>query len=265
MSSVRVLPGRLAGARTYLSSVPATARLVWRAGPRLCVAVAALMLLTGVVPAANIIVVSALLETLVAAVGDAGAVAAARPRFVMLLVVLAVMNLVGQTAERLGQALSRLLGTRIGNQVQLLIGSKNAEVDLATFEDAEFHNRMRTVADEAPFRPQQMIEDSASAASLVTTVASLAVILVVWQPWVVLALVVACTATLWVSTKFGSAQVDLVSGRAETERRRYYLTGMLASEQAAKEIRLLNLQSHLLGRLGSILETIYRQDRRLAL
>jgi ATP-binding cassette subfamily B protein len=256
----------LSAAREYLSTVKPLARLIWSAGPHLFAMSAVLTVLTGLLPAANIAVVSALLQSLVEADQDAGGHGRSVPaHFVLLLVLLAGINLLAQVAERLGQTVTQLQGVRIGNRVQLRIAEKAASVDLASFEDREFHNRMRTVADEAPYRPHQMIADLVHAVSLLTTIVSLGAILLFWHVWVVAALVLASTATLWVSTHFGSAQVTLVAGRAEVQRTKQYVNTLLVSDQAAKEIRLFGLRQLFVSRLGELLERMYRQDRRLAL
>ncbi|MFL6160765.1 MAG: ABC transporter ATP-binding protein [Jatrophihabitantaceae bacterium] len=259
--------GRLRAARAYLATIGPLSRLVWRSSPPLLLASTGLMLLTGVLPAANIVVVSALLQTLVdanqnAPAGHAGLAGA--PHFVLLLVVLASINLVGQLADRLAQVVSELHGTRIANQVQLLIADKAGRVDLASFEDRTFHNRMRTIADEAPYRPREMLELLMHSVASFTTLLSLGAILLFWHPWLVLALVLAAAPTLWISTWYGGAQVELISSRAENERRRQYLNTLLVSDQPAKEIRLFGLRGLLFGRLGTLLEQIYRQNRGLA-
>ncbi|HEV2887452.1 MAG TPA: ABC transporter ATP-binding protein [Jatrophihabitans sp.] len=256
----------LSGARGYLSTVKPLARLIWGAGPHLFLISAALTLVTGLLPAANIAVVSALLQSLVDANQDGNGHGVTVTRhFVLLLVLLATVNLLAQIAERLGQTVTQLQGVRISNRVQLRIAEKAASVDLASFEDRDFHNKMRTVADEAPYRPHQMIADLMHAASQLTTIVSLGAILLFWHVWMVAALVLASAATLWVSTHFGSAQVTLVSGRAEVQRTKQYVNTLLVSDQAAKEIRLFGLRQLFVSRLGGLLERMYRQDRRLAL
>lgn len=251
----------VAGTRAYLATAAPLARLVWRAGPGLLLTAAGLTLLIGIMPAANIAVVSALLQTLI----DAAATHHAGSKFLLLVVLLATLTLLAQIVERFAQTVARLQGVRIGNEVQLRIGAKAASVDLAAFEDPDFHNRMRTVADEAPFRPHQMVDELMRSVSSLITLVSLAAVLLFWHAWVVAALVLASIATLWVSTHFGAAQVELIAGRAETERSKNYLQSLLISDQAAKEIRLFGLRELLVGRLAGLLRTMYRQDRWLAL
>jgi len=260
------LRGRIGAAGGYLSATGVLARLIWRAGAHLALASAGLAVVTGVLPVADIVILSALLQTLVNADHLARATgAAAVPHFLPLLVLLIVVSLLTQVSQRLGQVTIQLQGNRISDRVQLLIAEKAAAVDLSSFEDRTFHNEMRTVTNEAQYRPAQVIAQLVTGVTTLATLASLSVILVLWHFWVVGALLLASAATVWVSTHFGSEKHALVAGRAETERSKHYLYSLLASDQAAKEIRLFGLGGLLVGRFGGLLGDLYRQDRRHAL
>ena len=260
---LRTLRDNLRAVGSYFSTVRPLTQLVWRSGPVLFILSFSLMLLTGFVPAANILVVSALLDTLVQATQSSDAATDVPTDFISLLVLLAGINLLQQIVEHVEQAVSRLQGTRITNRVEMLIAETAAKIDLAGFEDPEFHNRMRTAANEAPYRPKMILDDLLGAVSSLTTLVSLATVLLFWQVWIVPVILVASLATLWASMHFGTAYVHLVKSRAETEREKFYLNTLFISDQAVKEIRLFGLREFLLNKFRGLLEKMYRQDRLL--
>lgn len=174
-------------------------------------------------------------------------------------------NLLMQLSQRLNTALYTLHQTRIINHVQLLIAQKAAEIDLACFENPEFHNRIRTAASEAAFRIPMFLDRVLMIGSTLTTFISLAAVLFLWHAWIVLVIILSSVVTLWISTHFGMARVSLVTQRAETERKKFYLNSLFTSETAAKEMRLFGLQDFLLKRFRHLLETTYQQDRHLIL
>jgi ATP-binding cassette, subfamily B, bacterial len=262
MVGAAILPRRIRHAGEYLATGARLAGLTWQAGPFLMLGSAGLSIVNGVLPAADIIIVSALLQTLVGAGQRRGGAAA---HFVLLVVLLAAVSLVGQIAGRLSQLTGQLQSARIANRVQFLIAEKAASADLSSFENRVFQDDMRTVTNEARFRPGQMIGQLVNSVTTLATMASLGVILILWHAWVLGVIVLASAATLWVSTHFGSEQVEMVAGRAETERVKAYLYNLATSDQAAKEVRLFGLRDLLLGRFGRLLDGLYQQDRRLAL
>lgn len=257
---------RISAACDYLSAVRFAALLVWRASARLTLGSAALALVIGVLPVADIVIVSMLLQALV----NAGHLApetrtGAVPHFVLLLAALVAISLLTQISERLEQFTMQLQATRITNRVQLLIAEKAASADLASFEDRVFHNEMRTVANEARYLPSQVATEFISSITTLAALLSMSAILVTWHVWAVAALLLASAPTLWVSAHFGSVKDSLVADRAEAERTQHYLYNLLVTDQAAKEIRLFGLRDLLVGRFSGLLGQHYREDRRLLL
>jgi ATP-binding cassette, subfamily B, bacterial len=261
MALIRGLRGRIGAVRGYLATAGSLARLIWRASPRLALGSAGLAVIVGMLPAADIVIVSALLQTLVnAGRHSAGAV----PHFLLLIVLLAVLSLVTQICERLAQLVNQLMGGRITHRVQRMVAGKAASADLASFEDRAFHDEIRLVTNEAMYQPLMIVQQTLAIVTALATMASLGTILLLWHPWTVGALLLASAATLWVSTHFATQKVDLITRRAEAERSRFYLYNLMTSDQAAKEVRLFGLRDLLVGRLSRLLDVIYREDRRLA-
>ncbi len=257
---------RASAAGAYLSTAGPLARLIWRAGPHLMLSSAGLAVVGGVLPAADIVIVSDLLQALVNAGHPAGGSRDAPvPHFLLLVVLLALVSLTGQMAGNVSQLTLQLQGTRIANRVQSLIAEKAASVDLSSFENRAFQDDMRTVTNEARYRPGQMVGQLMGIVTTLASLISLSVILFLWHIWVIGLLLLASVATLWVSTHFGSERVDMIAARAENERAKFYLYNLMTSDQAAKEIRLFGLRDLLVGRFGRLLAGLYRQDRRLAL
>lgn len=262
----RGLRPRVGAVGEYLATAGSLASLIWRVGPHLTVGSAGLAITNGLLPVADIVIVSMLLQSLVDIGHLAGAArGSAVSHFVLLVVLLAVVSLSSHVCERLGQLTLQLQSTRIANRVQSLIAEKAASADLSWLENRVFQDDMRTVTNEARYRPGQMVTQLMSSVATLATMASLGVILVLWHAWVIGALLLASAATLWVSTHFGSERVEMIAGRAESERAKFYLYNLMTSDQAAKEIRLFGLRDLLLGRFGRLLDRLYQQDRGLAL
>jgi ATP-binding cassette subfamily B protein len=184
--------------------------------------------------------------------------------FVLLLALLAGVNLVSQVVQHLIGTAQRLHHTRVTNYIQLLIAEKAVEIDLACFEDAEFHNQLRMAAAESAYKPMVFIQQLMQATATLVTFTSLATVVLLWHAWILPFVVIASLATLWVSIRFGTARVQLITQRSETERKKYYLLTLVTSDQAAKELRLFGLRNFLLTNLQNLTETLYQQDRRLA-
>lgn len=257
-------PHGRAALQEYLATLRPLTRLVWSSGRQLLVVSLILTLVGGALPAANIVIVSHLLQVLVDASADGSDRPVLTRRFLQLLVLLALTNVAGQLCQRFGAAISQLQANRIANSVQVAVAQTAGAVELADFEDRQFHDRMQVVADQAPYRPQEIVEGLMQLVGALATVVSLASLLLLWRWWTFPVLLVSFVVTLLVAARAGTAQVLLIDGRADAERRQHYLRSLFVSDQAAKELRLYGLVDLLLGRYRDLLKLIYRQDRQLA-
>jgi ATP-binding cassette, subfamily B, bacterial len=249
--------------RSYVATIGGLLRLVWQASPLFFGLSFGVTVILGLLPAANILVTSALLQSLVDTATDQAA--GLPPRLLSLLALLGGIHLLTLIGQHINTVVHELYRTRVTNHVQLLISSKSASVDLAFFENPTFHNQMQTAANEASFRVPMFIDRLLAAGSTLTTLGSLITIILFWQLWIVPLLLLSSLGTLWIATRFGTARVRQIADRAEIERKKYYIQTLLASEQAAKEVRLFGLGSWFVASLRELLERTYRQDRRLAL
>ena len=248
----------------YFNTVKPLIGLVWRASPSFFVILLILTLANGLLPAANIFVNSKLIETLVQAVQSPQAGNLLSAQFILLLLSLGGLSLLEQFLRHTNETVQNLYQTRVTNYVQLMVTEKASSLDLAFFEDPEFHNLMRNASSEASFRPMMIVQQLMTIASMLTTLISLAVVLFFWQVWIVPVIVITSLITLRVSGSFARAHVDLVVKRTQMDRKGQYFQHELTSDFRAKEVRLFDLKRFFLPKLREILEQMYQQDRQLA-
>ncbi|GLV53984.1 HlyB/MsbA family ABC transporter [Dictyobacter sp. S3.2.2.5] len=249
----------------YVLTLRSLFQLLWRISPAFFCLWLLLTLLTGLLPLVLITLTSALLQVLAQATTVLPTQhAPISSTFFLLLLLFAGANLVAQMLQNVNAVIQELYRARCSNHVQLLLLSKAAEIDLAYFEHPEFHNQMRTAANEAPFRIPMFIDQLMGTITTLTTFVSLSLVLILWQIWIVPVICLASLVLFAVSLHFGSRQVQLIEQRGELEHKKFYFTTLLTSEQAAKEIRLFGLRDFLLQKVRTLLETTYRQDSQLA-
>lgn len=249
---------------SYFGTIKPLVGLVWRASPPLFITLLFLTLISGLLPAANLFVNSALIETLVQAVQAPQASEPLSAQLIVLLIMLGGLSLLANFQKHLTDAVQNLYQVRVANFVRLMVTEKAALMDLAFFENPEFHNMMRNASNEASFRPILIVQQLMILSSTLITLISLAGVVLLWQAWIVPVIIVSALATLWVSGHFGKARVDLVVDRAEMDRKAQYFQLELTSDLPAKEVRLFNLQRFFLPKMRELLEAMYQQDRQLA-
>src|SRR5690606_18724231 len=114
-------------------------RLVWDTSRKLTVALGALTVIAGVLPAAVAWVGARIVDAVVAAI-QAGGTDATR---VIELVVLEGVLVAGIAAAQRGLSLCQsLLRAQLGNRVNVMILEKALTLELAHFEDSEFYDKL---------------------------------------------------------------------------------------------------------------------------
>jgi ATP-binding cassette subfamily B protein len=236
-------------------------RLVWQTSPSLALSLAALTLVNGLIPPAMAVVGKWIVDAVVAAASgphDAGAAL----RWVTLEFGL-VACLVG--VERAKDVCQQLLRAQLGHRVNVMILEKALELDLEHFEDPAFYDTMTQARRQASTRPLSLVQRTFTLVERAIALVSFGVLLVSYSPVVALVLVVAAIPGFIVETRFSGEAFRLFQWRAPETRKQMYLETVLAREDHAKEVQLLDIGRLLLGRYVGIFDKVYADDRSLAL
>ncbi|HEU4325878.1 MAG TPA: ABC transporter ATP-binding protein [Roseiflexaceae bacterium] len=234
--------------------------LVWRASPRLFIALLALTLLGGLAPIGTMVVGARLLDAVIAAVRD-GAVPSA---LLVLVGLFGALHVGSQLLNRMNNVVQGIYQKRVENSVQLMLVEKAGALDLAFFENPLFYNQLTNASNEAAFRPVMIVTQLMQLATLATTLISVVLVLLLWQPWVVPVIVIASALLFRTSARYNQSRFQMVVGRTTQMRTAQYYRAMLTSDWVAKEVRLFGLQPFLGGRYRRLLDQIYGQDVTLA-
>jgi ATP-binding cassette subfamily B protein len=250
-----VLRFRLSVLRESFQHTRATLALVWRASPRLTVALAILTVISAVLPLGVAYVGKEIIDAVVARDGR-----------LTLHWVLAELGLVVAQAlvlRALG-LVRQLLGARLSLDINIRILEKALTLQLRHFEDPDFYDRLTRARREASSRPISVVTESFQLLQNLLTLAGYVGLLVRFSGWAVLGLVAAAIPATVAEMRFSALAFRLRNWRSPDSRRLMYLEYVLANDDHAKEVKLFGLGPLLLERYRSLGETFYLEDRTLA-
>ncbi len=231
-----------------------TLRLVRSSSAPLTAALAAMTLMSGIVPLGVAYVGKRIVDAVVARSRQA------TWRWVLvelgLVVALAVMQ------RGLGLVRS-LLGARLGIDINVTILEKALGLDLRFFEDPEFYDKLTRARREASSRPIALVTESFGLVQSLITLAGYAALLVRFSGWAVLALCVATVPATLAEMRYSKLAFRVRNWRSPESRKLLYLEYVLANDEHAKEVKLFGLGPTLLVRYRKLSEDFYREDRRL--
>ena len=161
--------------------------------------------------------------------------------------------------------IQQLLRARLGHQVHVLILDKALRLDLERFEDSEFYDKLTRARREASTRPLSLVKSAFGLAQNTIALSTFAVLLLQFSPWAVGVLALGAIPAFVAETKFAGEAFTLFRWKSPQTRKQVYLEVLMAREDHAKEVKLLQLGPMLIRRYEGIFDDLYAQDRSLAL
>ncbi len=156
-----------------------------------------------------------------------------------------------------------LLRTRLATHVDVLIFKKALGLSLRHFEDPAFMNMLERARKESGWRPVEIITHGFTLARDATTLVGLAMLLLPFSPWAVVALGLASLPFL-AEMRYAGEQYAIKAGRTQDERQSGYVQSLLTSDWYAKEVKLFSLGPMLVDRFRAFQARFTEEDRRFA-
>ena len=237
--------------------------LVWSTNRGLTLALGALTLVAGILPASVAYIGSLIVDAVVAAMRS---LQAHSPAHVVELVALEGALITSIAAAQRGLSLCQsLLRAQLGQRVNVMILEKALTLDLGHFEDSEFYDKLTRARREASTRPLSLVTRTFGLVQNGISLASYAALLSHFSPWAVVVLMLAGLPAFIAETKFSGDAFRLFRWRSPETRMQIYLETVLAREDHAKEVKLYGLGPRLLERYRDIFRRLYKEDRSLTI
>ena len=236
--------------------------LVWDTNSTLTLALGALTLIAGVVPAGVAYIGSLIVDAVVAAVKHPGGSVTHVIELVLLEGALVASTAAAQRGISLCQSLLR---AQLGQRVNVMILEKALTLELQHFEDSEFYDKLTRARREASSRPLSLIMRTFGLAQNGISLVSYGTLLARFSPWAVAVLLLAGLPAFIAEAKFSGDAFRLFRWRSPETRMQTYLETVLAREDHAKEVKLFGLGPRFLQRYRDIFGRLYREDRSLTI
>ena len=248
---------RLSGLR----NVRPLLRMVWETSPPLVVATVALRLLRALLPLAMLWVPKLILDAVVDRIlrGNGNL------RHVWNLVALELgLAVLSDVLGRANTLCDSLLGDRFTNRVSVRLMEHATALDLASFEDPVFYDKLERARRQTTGRMgllAALLNVCQDTLSLITLSAGL----IVFSPWLMVLLAAAVVPAFLGETHFTTLAYSVLYRWTPQRRRLDYLRMLGASVQSAKEVKIFGLGRHLSKQYDQISEDIYQENKALAI
>jgi ATP-binding cassette, subfamily B, bacterial len=243
---------------TTFAGLPRVIRLVWSASPLLTVGMALFTILGGITPLANAIIARLLLDSVIQ--GFLHHTFA----LVWLPVILQLgVNLLSRVCSTFTGLIQTLLQERVTEHVQLLILRKANTLDLAFFENSEFHDKMRRATQESSNRPLLMISQTFNLVRAIVTLISMLGLLLHLAWWLVLIAAIIPIPSFIAESRYSLRGYWKMRWQSTEKRQQMYINQIMTYDDYNKEIKLFHLGNFFIQRYQEMAEKFYRENKRL--
>ena len=247
-----------------LKHIPPLLRLVFQTHRGYTTAILFLRAIRSLIPVAVLWIGKLIIDGVIA--GVAVARAGQTPDWWHLAVLVGLelgIAVVGEGLARLSSLLESLLGDLFGNRLSVRLMEHAATLDLAQFEDAEIYDHLERARRQTIGRIGLFTLLLGTAQDLITLI-SLASVLLVQLPWLLLLLTVAVLPAFLGEAHFASLGYSLLFQWTPERRLLDYLRYMGASDESAKEVKLFGLSGFLVDRYAKLSDKFYQENKSLA-
>jgi len=243
-----------------LRNVPPFVRLVWQTHRGLTAAMVALRLARAFIPVAVLWVGKLIIDAVVAARGGT----LDTRRLWQLVAIEIALAFAGETLSRVSSIVESLLGDLFSNRTSILLMQHAASLDLHQFEDPAFYDQLDRARRQTTGRIGLLAQLLAMGQDSLTLL-SLAAVLLVYSPWLLLLLAVAVVPGFLGEAHYASLEYSLLYRWTPERRQLDYLRYLGASDRPAKEVQMFGLAPWLVERYRALSAKFYEENKRLAI
>jgi ATP-binding cassette subfamily B protein len=244
--------------------LPRLLRLVWDTDRRFSIAMVILRAFRAVLPLGVLWVGKLIIDAVVGVVnGPVGPSEEALRHLAELVGVEFAFAVIGEVLARLSALVESLLGDLVANRTSIELMQHTAGLDLEQLENPEIYDKLERARRQTVGRIGLVTGFLATIQDLVTLV-TLAAVLTLYVPWLLLLLLVAVLPSFLGESRFAALSYSLLYSWTEERRQLDYLRYLGASDVSAKEVKLFGLARFLVARYAKLSTEFYEANKKLA-
>jgi len=238
-----------------LRNVPAVLRILWESAPGVVTWGLALRVAVALLPFA----IAKVAQYIVNDIADVLRGEPLAPNFWWLVVAEVSLNVVLGLVMRVIDYMDSLLANRYTQYVSVRVMEQAARLDLTTYEDPQYYDRLERARVQATDR-LVMIQQMGRLVQQVVTTLAFSAALALASPWLVLLLAAGVLPSFLGETHYAFLGYAKNFRQTTAKRQMEYLRQVAGSREGAKEVKLFGLHGFFMDRFKVLAARIYRED-----
>ncbi len=234
--------------------------LVWNTGHWILLVMSLIALLQGLIPVFSSIISKDIINALQTSLGTGKESEFFQSNVFMLLCFFFLIQVLSRIIGSISGAVHRIAGEKVVKQVKSMIMEKSKEIDLASFDQVSFYEKLENANREAGNRPIQILSQVFSMISTVIQLVSYAAIMIaapnLW--WSILVIAAVSIPSALINFVYRRKNFNYVWRRSKDRRQMNYCSDILVNKDLVKEIRMFDLGDEFTGRYKKVFTSYYK-------
>jgi ATP-binding cassette subfamily B protein len=230
-------------------------KLIWETSPPLILASVLFRLVRSVLPLAALWVGKLIID----------AVVSRSPRIWTYVAWEIGIAVLGDLLGRVSGLTDSLLADRFSNKISVRLIQHAATLDLVSFEDPEFHDKLERARKQTVSGRLAILTSLMNISQDMLSLASLSAGLIVFNPWLLLLLAAAVIPAFLGETHFTALTYTVYFRYTPQRRELDYVRWLGASAESAKEVKIFGLGDYLAQRYRNVAEKLSEENKAVAI
>ena len=244
--------------------MPRLFRLVWAAAPGTLLLSLALTLISSLIPATQIYISKLIVDRVVELVGAGATIATISQSLLPLVAAGFGFLLLQAIMQQLDSYTTQVMSDRFLLYANTQLLQQATRLDLAHYESSEFHDILERAQQSGSSYPMRVMRLSVRLLGQVTRLFGLLALLLRFNPFVFVLLLLSALPTFWVSVRFSERRFFMTRRQTPSRRLADYFGKILTEPKFVKEVRLFNLGGYMASQYQTIREEFNQESQLLA-
>ena len=244
--------------------------LVWSAAPFMLVVMALLCLLDGVLPVLGAYISKDILNEIATLIGTASKtgdikndILVQMEPVIWLFVAYFTYTFIKRILGNLNSTTTSIAGERVSNYIKVKIITKARDVDLRSFDNPEFYEKLENANREAGMRPLHILSATFSVISALISAVSFVVVLATLSPIAPILIICAAVPGALVNYLYRNRNFQYIRRHSRERREMAYYSSLMVNKDMAKEIKILGLGDTFIAKYNKVFSKYYKGLRSL--
>ena len=244
-------------------------QLVWESGPLFLFLMSFIALFEGVMPIVGSLISQRILNELQNVIteqsnGKVFDLAMFLGSMVLsLLIYFFIYKILSKVVSRLSHAVNRIAGERMVRHVRIRIMEKAQALDLASFDQPAFYEKLENANREAGNRPLTVLNSTFSVISALISLVGYILILASDMPIATVIIILTTVPSTIVNFVYRRKTFSYMTRRSSDRRQQKYFADLAVNKDLAKEIRIYDLGDEIIDRYKTVFDRYYSGLKKL--